>query len=909
MLANDKKEQNISDWFESQYIQSVNFNNEQNNKANFSEEFKLFIKNSNFPKKAQNGHFKFPITGIKRIESFLYLKTKYSLDPDGYTCGVLWSEIGSSKNNTQSHFAYVYWKKNSDLITNPLLQFPEYISISPTFDSRDGEYRKRFIRYDTFISTYEMYSDQLSKFEEVIFDIISNKKLALHLTFFPYDEKLSNDYKDSRLLLKVFSYSLALDLWEFYTGLLLDHTNIKYRKTILRIGNDYPELITLSKQFATMENISDNKMTLHFENLDFITEIKCGQKLIPLYYNEIMNIEDYNLSAWREININQLMSDLVINYITPSFPLYGDWAYIFDSDLTLFENDAMHNKYAISDICEHTINKLREARDQIQTIDATIDATIDNLPDKEYSQSPIIAELKHISIKGDSIKGGNTGGNAISSEHDIAKTEFMKSIINNGVMPNYSTKEYNARLYEDIEYAHSNLILSKISLLNIIEDVGWTLASVNNYITKSLVHPTVIRELMTNKDVSFHYIFNYLYAAYAMHTKAHIVHSDIHSNNLTINVWGSVLSDKDSHLFIEPNSFEKFYKRATVVYATGIDNSDIYLFPATGINATIIDFSRAIIGPGLSHKLEEGGRGPQYATNFYRDQVNKILAAFNRYAPSYVQQNQEPIKAAIIANFELIYPVLCCIDCMAIGGCLINFFDSILDCENKHEINIKNSVISNVLGGKSKKAKAKNMFDVMKSKKNKLNSTKIKKLAQKLEKFIPIELISGADEEREKKIQSFILSKKLAQSIESTSRELLIKGLSTIVDYIKGDINELPKIQSPAKVIINKLFPEYAFSEKTDYSSYDIVDGYNYNNDIKYNGNNYKQFPAWANIENITKNLNGYNINNIFPFGLETFLENKHKKKIYTDIISEKTKADTEKLHGNPMYKDSSWID
>ena len=194
----------------------------------------------------------------------------------------------------------------------------------------------------------------------------------------------------------------------------------------------------------------------------------------------------------------------------------------------------------------------------------------------------------------------------------------------------------------------------------------------------------------------------------------------------------------------------------------------------------------------------------------------------------------------------------------------------------------------------------------MQKHKNSTNLIKNKKLAQK---FIPIELITGTDEEKEQKIQSFIQSKKLAQSIESMSRELLIKGLSNIVDYIKGDINEIPKIQSPAKVIINKLFAEYSFSPDTDYSSYDIVDGYNYNNDIKYYGKNYKQFPPWANIENITKNLNDYDINNIFPFGLETFLENINKKKIYTDIISEKAKADTEKLHGNPMYKDSSWVD
>ena len=29
-----------------------------------------------------------------------------------------------------------------------------------------------------------------------------------------------------------------------------------------------------------------------------------------------------------------------------------------------------------------------------------------------------------------------------------------------------------------------------------------------------------------------------------------------------------------------------------------------------------------------------------------------------------------------MSNFELIFPILCCIDCMAIGGCLVNYFEN-----------------------------------------------------------------------------------------------------------------------------------------------------------------------------------------------------------------------------------------
>jgi hypothetical protein len=625
-LHSNANGQNYVDWFLNQYIEAVGFNNK-----NFSEKFRSFIEDNNFPKNKKKNDINYlPISGIRRIESFIYLKYKYPLNSDGYVCGVLWAEINDGKKNIESHYAYAYWRANHDDIL--VSDDPEYISISPTYDSRDGEYRKRFIKYDTFLLAYSTYGKELSEFENIIYELISNKELALNLNFYPYDEPLAKKYKHSRLLLKVFAYSLALDLWEYYTGLILEHTNSKYRKLLFLIGEDYPELINLSKKLLQKKI----NIRIDFADPNFSTEVKCGQKIVPLYYTELMKVGDYNLPAWKETNISKVMSDLVINYITPSFPLYNDWAYINDSDLNLYENDAMHDRYALSDVISHTVHDVRSAREKIQNMNTKIS---DRIIGTELFES--VNTLGGCDRYGcDSIGGGNgvvsmssfiqdnkyaggteVGGNGVVSlssfsdsfggsnivadniiadtnvesnaatdsiklnENDIIgyftktdtktdtnsreegittpkdytittpkekrvqRDEFMASIVETGIEPNYRTNEFNAHLYEDIEYAHTHLILSNVSLLHTMEDVGWTLYSVNNYITKTLVHPPVIRELMTNKKVAYHYIFNYLYGAHCMHTKMHIVHSDIHSNNLTINLWGEVLSDVDEKLF------------------------------------------------------------------------------------------------------------------------------------------------------------------------------------------------------------------------------------------------------------------------------------------------------------------------------------------------------------------------
>ena len=869
------------------------------------------------------------------MESFLYLKLKYSLNSEGYTCGVLWAAIGG-KRTTESHYAYVYWKKEKDLAPSGEPTMPEFISISPTFDSRDGEYRKRFIKYETFLAAYDIYGEELSLFEDAIWKLIIEEKLSLNLTFFPYDEALAREYKHSRLLLKVFAYSLALDLWEYYTGLLMEHTNSKYKKIILLIGNDHPELINLSKKLILD---ASNKLTLYFQDSSFITEVRCGQKIVPLYHNEVMNIGDYNLPTWKETNVMSLVSDLVLNFITPSFPLYNDWTYIFDSDLTLFENTPMHNKYALSDVISYTLNDIRKAREKIsEDVGNSNERAIMGGGSDDSNEDN---NENNNENNNDDIFKPNLGLKIITTEeHEEYRKDFMKSIVDNGIDESYNSREFNAHLYEDIEYAQSHLVMSDISLLHIVEDVGWTLHSVNNYITKALKHPPVIRNLMGNWKVINHYIFNYIYAAHCMHTKMHVVHSDIHSNNLTLHLWGEIAEDEDyDHVYNFEDSFDKFYEAATVVYATGYKDEEIFLFPATGINAAIIDFSRVLLGPNFRPHLESDGRGPQYATNFYRDQVNKVMAALNRYAPAFVEKHQEPIKAAIIANFQLIFPVLCCIDCMAIGGCLINFFENMLQIieedkkrieKDKKIIEKDNSIEKKHGGKKDKKCKneKKTIFDIAKStkiKSAKLKSTKTAKVKSlktpKMDdKFVPIPLLSSDNTELfENKIKDIKKALKLSQDIESKGRELLIKGLAAIIDFISKDLEkvehseniETSKIfEHPTRTIIDIFFKEFSFSESKDGNlNLDIVDGYNYNNDLKYSNTRYKKYPPWANLSLIEKNLHGYKMQQIFPFGIENFLHNEGKKKIYTATKAEELIAQSKKLDGEPMYTASSWIE
>ena len=79
------------------------------------------------------------------MSSFLRLKLQYPLGSEGYACLVM----GAASGKTTAHYAYADRRRGREA------EAPEYICISPTFDSRDGEYRHRFIRWEVFVREYE----------------------------------------------------------------------------------------------------------------------------------------------------------------------------------------------------------------------------------------------------------------------------------------------------------------------------------------------------------------------------------------------------------------------------------------------------------------------------------------------------------------------------------------------------------------------------------------------------------------------------------------------------------------------------------------------------------------------------------------------------------------------------------
>lgn len=759
-----KKTSDITEWYAAQYLAATGVGDVEGGGR-----FKTFMKG--FPALSLDARMPHPITGKQRMSNFLSLKLRYPLGPDGYTCSAMTAMI----DTVAAHYAYAYWRRGREQ------EDPEYICIGPTYDSRDGEYRPNFIRYPIFVSTYELMAKTLSEFEEGVLDMVAGGDLELKSVIYPESaaEHIIDRDDQTRLPVVTFAVALLMDLWETERDMLMAHTSKSYVSLMKSVLVLRPELVKQS----TKCNLTDPRVVAFTLGHASQATVQCGQKLVPMFTREAMQFSDYNLAAWRELAVGRVASDLVLNFISPSFSLYNQWAYIEGADAALFENPAMKDRYKRGHAIEEASRSLRESRQHLNN----------------------------------------------------AKS-----------LQNYHTEELDALIYESLEYAQSYLTLSPVALAHTMEHVGRALPSVGAYARRSPALRPTVEDVFASRDSVACFLFEFAYAAHCLHTKVGAAHTDLHSNNLTLYTWGAAA---DLMLKADTIEYRAFYDNPVVAYIAGTrGEADTYVFPATGISGCLIDYSRCILGPAFRPHLEEG-RSPQYAINFYRDQVNRVMRTLYRYAPTYVEKNQEAIKASVLANFDAVFPVLCAVDFIAVGRSVAATLLEAMTIVDNNEIR---------------------PFEVSQA---------------------------GVD---------------LATQLEHAARELFITGLHDLAESA-GARRGMRIPLFPGETLLEKVFGEWLFprwvaADPKRARSAQLVDVYNYNNKLRYNGDDYAKYPPWARFDEIEQHLGEHKLTDLFERGIDPFLD-ALQPGARIDIISEQVRSAQEKLDGTPVSTMSSWLD
>jgi hypothetical protein len=499
-------------------------------------------------------------------------------------------------NNTNAIYAFLY----SEIIDGNIKH--SYITCSPTFLSQDGEYRNRLIPFHKFEKIYEIDAELFSPIEDMIIDKLESDELEFGANIyypknFDYDKKkFEDEINIQRFAIKAYTVCWFRDFHTIYKKSMENHINPAYQSIIYQ---DYglPVHKKLADKLTEVEyiNIYYNYEYIEEENENSPSQqIAMGHKLFPITIAETNSLYDTRYNVWREIDISSRCTNLVLNLITPGFPVYNTWFYVQNTNSTIFDNIVQLKKYNNSKIAEEINVHLTAAN---------------------------------------------------------SRTKKETEVITTHLTNKFKMLSYN--IGKPIKYTEENLILSDITLGTITEHVDRTLKDIIPATENQSLHAYNL--MFLNVDYVFKILFDYYYSAFCMHTKLNVIHTDIHSNNITI------------HRLFNPGKFNNV-KNTRCLY---ILKDSAYMLEHYGHFGVIIDFSRAV----LNNRDELLAKyGEAYTIEYYKQQRRFMLFTLDRYFHTMVEHHNSALWDLAINNFDLLFKVTSIIDFYSIINNLIMLY-------------------------------------------------------------------------------------------------------------------------------------------------------------------------------------------------------------------------------------------
>lgn len=509
---------------------------------------------------------------------------------------------------------------------NPELKY-RYVCTGPTFRSQDGEYRNRMITWDQFTKVYGKYSDTFAQVEEMVVDNMNSGNLTFQTDFYyptdcRYPERKLEDFINSqRLPIKLFMMCWIYDFYNIHNKIAENHIYPAYQY----IFYQHEHLPLYESIRKTLSVVEYEKLLMHISGtvgsieapIMARTAPQCGQKLFPLTSIEAVKTDNILFNVWRELYITNMVSNLVLNLISPSFSFINNWFYVQSAHGGLFDNIAMHDKFAHSEIAEDITSQLK-------------------LVDK-------------LNYNGENMRNGPISPKFLKLSRDVHKA---------------------------IIYANSDIKLTNLAVCMTSEYVGRTLRDMPSIIKAE--DKTVIRAWLPDLHAVFDdihiftkHMFEYIYAFYCMNTKLGIIHGDLHMNNATINRLYSFTRFDGVKLVENPH----------IVYLVG---EQTYCFPHNGTFATLIDFSRAIIG---DYSRIENEFSVNYIDIYFSDQAERVMQIISQYFPNLTEQHDARIAKLVKTNFPLLFKILTVVDTYVIMSNILAMF-SIDDSITKGKVKI-----------------------------------------------------------------------------------------------------------------------------------------------------------------------------------------------------------------------------
>jgi hypothetical protein len=498
-----------------------------------------------------------------------------------------------------------------------LIGDPEYYVIAETYESKDGEYRPVFMHWS---ATKTMgLDDRVNKIiETTAHSILIDGDFEYKVIYL--SKVLRCNHIDMIIM-------RSMSLFVSYCTAVVNISGLSIHVPALyKIISEHISTLVINN--AKAANITDNNEIVRAlgyiyihpaiyvnneevtvgNSVTFARGMQCGVKFTPLTTMEVMSPMDIIAPRWRELLANEVVTDLVANNICFGFPTLIQFTALSGVGEEFFESHPMKEKFKRSKLVQDAIYKLRDARKSVQ--------------------------------------------------------ETQKELEDE-----YEVEEFDSNIYEAIAYAQRIIEQSGVTILQVMEHVGFTIGSAPGYYRARFKKmPDNLLPFGTT-ELSYSHIFEALYTLHGLHTVAGIIHSDLHINNLTI--WKAKISDKEGYV---------------KVFMLGDSEDETYVF-RTLYNIGVIDFSRCIISShGEAAKRLISIHGDHYMSVAHRLQSKQVLRVLGRWFPSVVTPKQEAFKGFAMSHPDITARLMSYVDYLSIAKV---FGETLFDTQAKEPANRK----------------------------------------------------------------------------------------------------------------------------------------------------------------------------------------------------------------------------
>lgn len=493
-----------------------------------------------------------------------------------------------------------------------------YISFGPTFESADGEYRNRVLPMLHYNKMYNRWQEQISQATEYVIEEINKNRLVINTHYFFPPKATRKEIKafkelceNERYAIDLYALSWIIYYRQFSDNLAENHISTKYKSVIMATepeakqdmktahnkvmklfkGKLYTEMQVLKARDKEHIEKSYSKFYNEFtryslEEYDLIvSNLQIGQKIIPLTEGENMDKDNIYFHAWREIYFTQLVSEFTRTGLTPCFPVYHKHFFIYNTNKRLYDGNAIKAKLNANTVYQRYNKELGE-----------------------------LAQ-----------KAEDEGRNYDGLRNIAAILEYVQ------------TQTENSYLY------------SKLSLCLIEEHMGRTIYDLPHLIMNSRKKRSYAMEQMfENPDLFAKHIFELIYSLYLMNSRYHMMHCDLHLNNV---IWYRLM------LITEEEA-----KKTKPHIQYSVDKYK-YEFPHLGTFCAIIDQSRSICVSNvlIDHKLSD-----QYYYAYIDYQIEDMIDQIKQRTKLTGEQYTK-LKRSIEDNKELMLRIISVIDSITLA--------------------------------------------------------------------------------------------------------------------------------------------------------------------------------------------------------------------------------------------------